>query len=285
MRLGDREKDYYVGALTNPGTSAGAETAPMGPAAAGRRVRHDPTVARGRRRRLRCRWRGGDLLDPRPTGVIGALGMVCRPQRGALGALAGADDALPGRVLRGAGRAVHRHGADHRLHRRDHDAVPVRADAGRSGCHRLADRSAAGPAGGRGPRSDSASPAWSGRRSTGRWTAGPRSSLDQANAAGNVQGSRRAVHQVRLRVRADLGAADHGRGGCDGAGAHRAPQGGPEDQAAGAMRARFAPGNYPGPKPGPGVYRHHHLGGHAGSAAGRPVDRRRPCRRSCPGAS
>jgi NADH-quinone oxidoreductase subunit I len=27
MRLGDSEKDYYVGALTNPGTSAGAESA------------------------------------------------------------------------------------------------------------------------------------------------------------------------------------------------------------------------------------------------------------------
>ena len=30
MRLGDTEKDYYVGALTNPGTSAGAERAPVG---------------------------------------------------------------------------------------------------------------------------------------------------------------------------------------------------------------------------------------------------------------
>jgi NADH-quinone oxidoreductase subunit I len=28
MRLGDSEKDYYLGALTNPGTSAGAERAP-----------------------------------------------------------------------------------------------------------------------------------------------------------------------------------------------------------------------------------------------------------------
>jgi NADH-quinone oxidoreductase subunit I len=28
MRLGDTEKDYYVGALTNPGTSVGAERAP-----------------------------------------------------------------------------------------------------------------------------------------------------------------------------------------------------------------------------------------------------------------
>jgi NADH-quinone oxidoreductase subunit I len=29
MRLGDSEKDYYVGALENPGTSAGAEHAPQ----------------------------------------------------------------------------------------------------------------------------------------------------------------------------------------------------------------------------------------------------------------
>ena len=28
MRLGDTDKDYYIGALTNPGTSAGAERAP-----------------------------------------------------------------------------------------------------------------------------------------------------------------------------------------------------------------------------------------------------------------
>jgi len=27
MQLGESEKDYYVGALTNPGTSAGAERA------------------------------------------------------------------------------------------------------------------------------------------------------------------------------------------------------------------------------------------------------------------
>jgi NADH-quinone oxidoreductase subunit I len=28
MYLGDSDKDYYLGALTNPGTSAGAERAP-----------------------------------------------------------------------------------------------------------------------------------------------------------------------------------------------------------------------------------------------------------------
>jgi NADH-quinone oxidoreductase subunit I len=28
MRLGETDKDYYLGALTNPGTSAGAERSP-----------------------------------------------------------------------------------------------------------------------------------------------------------------------------------------------------------------------------------------------------------------
>jgi NADH-quinone oxidoreductase subunit I len=29
MRLGETDKDYYIGALTNPGTSIGAERAPL----------------------------------------------------------------------------------------------------------------------------------------------------------------------------------------------------------------------------------------------------------------
>ena len=63
--------------------------------------------------------------------------------------------------------AVPRHGADHRLHRRDHDAVPVRADAGRPGRVRLADRDAARPAG----RRDPARPRL---RRAGRHRPGPR---------------------------------------------------------------------------------------------------------------
>ena len=47
MRLGDTEKDYYLGALTNPGTSAGAERGPT------RRPGREPAAAaRGRRPRV-----------------------------------------------------------------------------------------------------------------------------------------------------------------------------------------------------------------------------------------
>ena len=52
-------------------------------------------------------------------------------------------------------------GADHRLHRRDHDAVPVRADAGRPGRLRLARRDAARPAAAAASCSASASRCWS----------------------------------------------------------------------------------------------------------------------------
>ena len=205
---------------------------------------------RGRRRR------GGHLLDPRPrSALLGAIGMVLGAQRGALRALAGADHALPGRVLRAAGRAVHRHGADHRLHRRDHDAVPVRADAGRPGRLGLADRDAARPADGRGRSSASASPAgrhrrvpgaaaatprsaWSGQRGRATSRASPRccspstSSPSRSTSALLITaavGAMVLAHVERRKVRQARPAVDR-------------------------MRARFAPGNYPGPKPGPGVF-------------------------------
>ena len=56
MRLGDTDKDYYLGALTNPGTSAGAERAPWcdaGTEDAG--TASDPDA--GRRPRARCAGR------------------------------------------------------------------------------------------------------------------------------------------------------------------------------------------------------------------------------------
>ncbi|HEX5204083.1 MAG TPA: NADH-quinone oxidoreductase subunit I, partial [Actinoplanes sp.] len=46
MRLGDTDKDYYVGALTNPGTSAGAERAPWSDA--GTHDASDPAESAGR---------------------------------------------------------------------------------------------------------------------------------------------------------------------------------------------------------------------------------------------
>ena len=54
-----------------------------------------------------------------------------RAQRRALGAVAGRDDDVARRVLHDRAGAVPRLRADHRLHRRDHDPVPVRADARR----------------------------------------------------------------------------------------------------------------------------------------------------------
>ena len=62
--------------------------------------------------------------------------------------------------------------------------------------------------------------------------------LDQPNAHGrNVNSiARAAVHQVPVRLRADLRAADHRRGRCDGAGAHRA-------RGARARRRRAWPGS------------------------------------------
>ena len=93
MRLGDTEKDYYLGALTNPGTSAGAERSPSGRASAAstRRQSRRRAAASARRRQAsdtsaRSLAAAGevvatgeavDLLDPRPRSrCIGALGMV-----------------------------------------------------------------------------------------------------------------------------------------------------------------------------------------------------------------
>ena len=94
MRLGDSEKDYYLGALTNPGTSAGAERIADGCA---KEMTRDSQLAAGGDDRDR---RGGHLLDPRPARRPRRARHGGRPQRRALGAVAGADHALPGRVLR-----------------------------------------------------------------------------------------------------------------------------------------------------------------------------------------
>ena len=136
MRLGDDEKDYYLRRADEPGhRRAGRRGDGMtASAAADRRS----TIGGGE---AVVFW----ILGPDRAGRRARHGV--RPQRRALGAVAGADDALPRRLLRRAGGAVPRRGADHRLHRRDHDAVPVRADAGRPGRLRLADRDAARPAG------------------------------------------------------------------------------------------------------------------------------------------
>ena len=97
---------------------------------------------------VRVRRRRADrVLDPGAAGPGRRGRHGVRQGRGALGALAGADHALPGLPVHGAGRRVPRLRPDHRLHRRDHDAVPVRADADRPGRRRLGHRGAARSAG------------------------------------------------------------------------------------------------------------------------------------------
>ena len=81
MRLGETEQDYYVGALTNPG-SAGAERRrrPRGDAGG----RHLPEAEQPgtvmilvpRCCRRASDERGGRLLDPGPFAVLGTIGMV-----------------------------------------------------------------------------------------------------------------------------------------------------------------------------------------------------------------
>ena len=121
--------------------------------------------------------------------------------------------------------AVPRAGADHRLHRRDHDPVPVRAHAGRPRFLRLDRRDAARAAAGPRRCSGSASRC-SSRSSVGRAfkDTTPVEPRRGPNAdGGNVNSHRRAaLHQVPVRVRAHLGAADRRRGRRDGAGPRRA---------------------------------------------------------------
>ena len=115
MRLGDDEGDYYRGTLRLVATSQEADL-------------------------------GDRLLDPRPgDGGLRARAAL-RPQGRALRPAAGRRDDQPGGALRRAGRAVPLRGADHRLHRRDLDAVPVRADARRRGRLRLGGRDHPRPA-------------------------------------------------------------------------------------------------------------------------------------------
>ena len=117
MRLGDDEGDYYRGTY----------------------------VRRGRRPTPR----GGahsDLLDPRPDHGGGRARHPVRPQGRARRAAAGRRDDQPRRPVRRPRGAVPVRGADHRLHRRDPDALPVRADAGRRRRVRLGRRDDPGPA-------------------------------------------------------------------------------------------------------------------------------------------
>ena len=207
MRLGTTRRTTTCGV---PGSARrGAE-----PVVGGAGRRPPATCGGGRDRRL---------LDPRPDRAGRGARHGAQPQRRPLGALAGQHHAGVRRLLRRPGGAVPRRGADHRLHRRDHDPLPVRADAGRPRLLGLVvetlrgQRVAAivlgiGFAGlvgagiaARHPRT--CRPAGSARRRRRRQHPGDR---------------RAAVHQVPARLRGHQRAADHRRGGRDGARPHRA---------------------------------------------------------------
>ena len=199
MRLGDDEGDYYRGTYKT----------------------RRPEEA-GDRDRARDWGRPRDrLLHPRADHGAGRARDPVRAQGRARRAAAGGRDDLAGDPLRRPGGAVPLRGADHRLHRRDPDAVPLRADARRRRRLRLGGRDDPRPAAVRDPgRADP-------RRDPGRRR---RSALarQRGRPLGGQQGRQhRGARQhpvlpLRLRLRGHLRAADHRRRGRDGAGAPRA---------------------------------------------------------------
>ncbi len=151
------------------------------------------------------------------------------------GAVPGDRDDQPRGPVRRAGRTVPVRRADHRLHRRDHDAVPVRPDAGRRRVIRRGQGDDQGPAlPRRGDRPDL------------RHHRGARDRPDHHRRRGRPQGRQRqrqpvrsrraAVRQVRPRLRVHQRTADHRRTRRHGAGSQRAPHAAPD-----AGRHRRAP--------------------------------------------
>ena len=130
-----------------------------------------------------------------PIALAGALGMVFARNAVHSAPDAGRHDVLPGRVLHRRAGAVPRLRADHRLHRRGDDAVPVRADAGRPGQLGLGGRGAARAAAGRRSRSGSGWPCCWSARSAARSPRSPRSDWTPAGPTprGNVTGIGRLV--------------------------------------------------------------------------------------------
>ena len=150
MRLGDDEGDYYRGNFSGP---------------------------RGRRT-----GRTHDLLDPRADHGAGRARHPVRPQGRARRAAARRRDDQPRGAVRRARGAVPVRGADHRLHRRDPDAVPVRADAGRRRRLRLGGRDDQGPAGA-GRRRRPAARRWSSSSRSARSRSAPSSASTRPTRA------------------------------------------------------------------------------------------------------
>ena len=158
-----------------------------------------------------------------------------------------------GRLLRRPGGAVPRRGADHRLHRRDHDPLPVRADAGRPRLRRTPSSRRCAGSGSPPPCSASASPGWSAPASPGRRETPSAGLADAQRERRQHPGDRRAaVHRLPARLRGHQRPADHRRGRRDGAGAHRARARQRRTQKE-LSRARFLT-DRPQTLPGPGVF-------------------------------
>ena len=181
-----------------------------------------------------------------------------------------ADDVLAGRALHGAAGAVPRLRADHRLHRRGDDAVPVRAHAGRAG------------------QPDSVVEVLRGQRRRGArcWASGwrccwsrrsarvaaprcSRSAWPRRRGRSNVSGIGRLVFTKYLfAVRAHLGAADHRGARGDGAGATPSRRRTPSAASAQTVDARLR-GEHDADLPAarPRRLRHRQLGRRARAAA------------------
>ena len=250
MRLGDDEGDYYRGTLR----------------------RQDDGAADAEVTRMIAFW----ILAP--VMVVARARPALRPQGGALRAAAGGRDDQPGGAVRRAGRAVPVRGADHRLHRRDPDAVPVRADAGRRRRLRLGRGDDPRPAAVRGDRRPDLRGHPGDRRRPGLGRRGhrARTTPTRRQRPGHRQDP---VHHLRVRLRGHLGAADHRGARRDGAGPPRAARSRSSTQATSrpsGCASTPRPGAHLGPLPPPGVFaRHNAVDTPALLPDGTPVRRRR----------
>ena len=210
------------------------------------------------------------LLHPGADHGAGRARDPVRAQGRARRAAAGRRDALAGDPVRRPGGAVPLRGADHRLHRRDPDAVPLRADAGRRRRLRLGGRDDPRPAAVRDPgRADPRRDAGGRRRpALARHRGRPRGGQQGRQHRGARQ---HPVLPLRLRLRGHLRAADHRRRGRDGARAPRAahPEGHPG--AAGGRAGPRVRRDRPAPRPAAasGRLRAAQRGRHPGAAARR----------------
>ena len=204
------------------------------------------------------------------------------PAGGALRGAARRRDALAGRPVPDGRRAVPGGRADHRLHRRGADALPVRDHDRRGELGRLPARDHPRPAAlGRPGRHRAAGAADPGRRARGDRAGGPR--LSQLRGGQREQDRDPDLHPVLLPVRSHQRAAHHRGAGRHGAGAPGADQ--PEADPARPVPAAGG-GRAPDAAAGAGDLRPPQRGGlpgaaarrHPGGAVGQPGHLRAPRR-------